>query len=146
MLDLVDTIETAISNVTAFADWRILWRGERGQSLKAQDDTYPVLQVNVNNQIGVQLVTSDGILRVAYEVQIAAKFIPADGTSSEMEKASRAVDKDLRSVVLAIGALQEDGSTNIEIEEDSLTQSSETNSSTKVCESVVTFKVNFDEE
>lgn len=146
MLDLIDTITTAISRVTAIAGWRVIWRGEKGQSLQDAAITFPVLIVNINNDVSVNVVASDGLMRVGYGVQISGKFIPTATDSTLREKELRTMDANLRAIMRNIGYLDSEGLTNMEIDESSLSQTSENNSSTGVCESIVNFTVNFDEE
>jgi hypothetical protein len=146
-MDVIDSIKEAINRVSFFSGFNIEWGDQPTTVLGDRDVKTPRLNISINQETGVDAVTTSGFIGVRYFVNIQYfSFYNKTDTSYDKIKAIFEKEKYLRKIVKELGALHSEGLSNCEIDETSISQKSDTSSMTNLNESSLTFTLTFDEE
>lgn len=146
MVDMIETIESAIRSVTGFETIPIYWEDVSGVPFGDSSTKFPFISVS-NERPNVENMLINGAIRVVYPVQISIKYKSTEEKrSKEREEELIGYEKMARGIVYNIGLAHTNGDTSCEIVEDSIAQRATSGSATEVCESTISFNLAFDEE
>lgn len=145
---MLDTIENAIRSIVAPVDLSgvdIVWENKKADLFGDRFSSFPYVSVSCERP-SVGEFTSSGTMRVSYPVQIAIMFLcdEASGTKAR-EIVLKQYEKLARSIVYSIGLAHSDGGTICEVDFSSISQRSSSGQSDEICESCITFNLEFDE-
>lgn len=145
---MLDTIENAIRSIVAPVDLSgvdIVWENKKADLFGDRTGAFPYVSVSCEKPSVGELTTS-GTLRVSYPVQIAIMFLcdEASGTKAR-EEVLKQYEKLARSIVYSIALAHSSGDTECEIDFSSISQRSSSGQGDEICESCITFNLEFDE-